>query len=465
MPAKAQMSSYHHDADYDDDASVRTPTRSELNTFQVLANLDFTNLKKPEPTSRAFFTTTSRLDSVREDASVLTREMEEPPSPPPRSVVRPDSPTTQNDAFERLTYTREYEDVRRDNASTPRDHTPRSAAQVPLPASREPSPERHYKEEESSNDAKAREEAEVDVGLEKEALLYELELMDRQGQLKLHRKLDMSNSLEEIQYQYDRAQMIVSTQQTVDWAKTSIKMGSGVLEAVLKRFGISIVDGFSNNLCKDMNKFNKPLTKMYRKYWRRGTSSPEMELAMIVFGALAMTVMANKGLMGGAPKEPLARPVPPAIPSFVATAPEQPSALRPPTMTAFGPAAPSVAPTKPATALPEWARAAMAGPLGPAQPVHFAQQQQPQQQHQPVFPELARAPNVPMMPVSYSAPQKEPLEKPVKQPKPMEFVTGPPAPAEASPSIKKFTLASPRNTRRRNNKAVDELNLDDASVA
>ena len=76
----------------------------------------------------------------------------------------------------------------------------------------------------------------------------------------------------------------------------------------MKKFGINVVDGFSNNLCKDMSKFNKPLTKMYRKYWRRGTSSPEMELAMIVFGALAMTVMGNKGLMGSKAAEPMTRP-------------------------------------------------------------------------------------------------------------------------------------------------------------
>jgi hypothetical protein len=136
-----------------------------------------------------------------------------------------------------------------------------------------------------------RKETEADIAIEKEALLYELDIMEKQGLIKLHRVLSMQNSLEEIQYQYDRANMIVSTQQTVEWAKSGIKMGSSILESVLKRFGVSVVEGFSNNLCKDMSKFNKPMTKMYRKYWRRGTSSPEMELAMIVFGALAMTIL------------------------------------------------------------------------------------------------------------------------------------------------------------------------------
>jgi len=149
---------------------------------------------------------------------------------------------------------------------------------------------------ETREHVEAKKASEVDITLEKEALLYELEIMEKQGSIKLHRQLTISDDLDTIQYQYDRANMIISTQQTVEWAKTGIRMGSGLIETFAKKFGISMVDGFSNNLCKDMNKFNKPLTKMYRKYWRRGSSSPETELAMIVFGALAMTVLANRGL-------------------------------------------------------------------------------------------------------------------------------------------------------------------------
>lgn len=147
---------------------------------------------------------------------------------------------------------------------------------------------------EESEKLKAQLKAEIDI--EKEALLYEIEMLEKQGLLKLQRRLSMEDSLDAIQYQYDRANMIISTQQTVDWSKNGIKMGSTMLETLARRFGITYIDGFSNNLCKDMNKFNAPLTKMVRKYWRRGSSSPEMELGMIVFSSLAMTVMQNKGL-------------------------------------------------------------------------------------------------------------------------------------------------------------------------
>lgn len=299
----------------------------------------------------------------------------------------------------------------------------------------------------------------MEASIEKEALLYELELMEKQGLIKLHRNLDMNNTLEEIQYQYDRTNMIVSTQQTVDWAKTGIKMGSSILEALMKKFGISVVEGFSNNLCKDMNKFNKPLTKMYRKYWRRGTSSPEMELAMIVFGALAMTVMGNKGLMGSKPSEPLARPVVPDAVASSATGSANgvaASALRPPSMNAFGNFSAPVQQQQKPTVVPEWARAALAGPLGSEAPQHFAKAEVRQAEVRQVdqtgqsgqagqtgqtgqedtFPELNRDLQMPVRPMPVSASVEHEV-----------------------PDVRRLTLASPKSSRRRK-EPVTELNLD-----
>jgi hypothetical protein len=263
--------------------------------------------------------------------------------------------------------------------------------------------------------------------------------MEKQGTVSLHRKLTMADSLESIQYQYDRANMIASTNQTVDWAKMGIKMGSGVVENVLKHFGVAVVDGFSKNLCQDMNKFNKPLTKMYRKYWRRGTSSPEMELAMIVFGALAMTIVSNKGFLGfggkPAPKtEPFARPVVPA--------PSE-SALRPPSL--FGsPEKPKDLPKEPTkelstglpTTIPEWAKAAMAAPLRETQkPAHFATAEQAvtavSAAPAATWPEEARSPIIPPLPVAVSE----------------------------APATKVINITSPKTSRRRK-EAATELNLD-----
>lgn len=339
----------------------RTPTRSEINLFKVLANMDQTDLKRPDPTGW-----TSKVDD--EHAAAEAAAAETAAAEAAAEIAAAEAEAAALEAAAELAAAEAKAAAELAAAEAAR------AAQAAAVANTVAEEETHEnfmtmrekliedpfeeKRQEKPKSAwrdpvlleKARADAAAEERVEKEGLLYELDLMERQGNIKLHRELTMENSLEEIQYQYDRANMIVSTQQTVDWAKTSIQVGSGVLEAVAKRFGLHAVDGFSKNLCKDMNKFNKPLTKMYRKYWRRGTSSPEMELAMIVFGSLVMTVVGNKGggsLFGGG--EPKAVKVPTA--AVAPSAPMAPSAIRQPFSVS------QQLPQQPP--MPEWAKAAL----------------------------------------------------------------------------------------------------------
>ncbi len=138
---------------------------------------------------------------------------------------------------------------------------------------------------------------------------------------------------------------------TVDMAKTGIKFMSQMMEVAFNKMGLKLLDGFSNHLCKDMNRFNRPLTKMYRKYWRGSSLSPETELAIIVFGSVLVTIMHNNGFgfvanmfsggLGSAPAPtvpPMARPTtqpaarpssPPPPTTSVPSAPAVPVMKRP----------------------------------------------------------------------------------------------------------------------------------------
>lgn len=53
--------------------------------------------------------------------------------------------------------------------------------------------------------------------------------------------------------------------QTVEMAKGGIKVMSTLMESAFRYMGLKLMDGFSGHLCKDMTRFNRPLTKMYRK--------------------------------------------------------------------------------------------------------------------------------------------------------------------------------------------------------
>lgn len=123
--------------------------------------------------------------------------------------------------------------------------------------------------------------------------MTELLQLAESGQCKLVRTLTMKDSLEEISFQYDRCQAEMEARKMVNFAKSSIDVGASVIEMVAKNFGFGLLDGYHKSLCSDMNRFDRPLTKIYKKYWRRGSQKPEMELAMILIGSFGWTVMSN----------------------------------------------------------------------------------------------------------------------------------------------------------------------------
>lgn len=488
----------------DDGLSVRTPTKSEMNTFKVLANLDFADLRRADPSSGAWQDPNLRQDPKQEKQDPKQAEetwMASSLPPTPKLNAKASSKKNDNEDTESehsARYERRRRDERDDRSESThddrRDLRDRSRAdhgdhrrdEHDL-GRRDEHDDRRDEHDDRQGDRvpekeePKRPELEADVVLEKEALLYEIEMMEKQGLIKLHRELTMADSLDVIQYQYDRANMIVSTQQTVDWAKSGIKIGSNLLEMLMKKFGLNIVDGFSNNLCKDMSKFNKPLTKMYRKYWRRGTSSPESELAMIVFGALAVTVMANKGLTGNPPK-----PAPTTAPlggAFSSGKSDQQSTMPStmPSMNSMNSVPSMKAPAPPP--IPEWAKAAMASPL----PTHFAKDS---------FTELGpeRAPVIPVSAIRSIEPERVLApEKFASSEKPAERVSDrvsdrtidrpdrperhlmatksdydePVTSSAALPvsssvvvdTTRKLTLSSPRSSRRKR-EMQSELNLD-----
>jgi hypothetical protein len=218
----------------------------------------------------------------------------------------------------------------------------------------------------------AEENEDYEVKAEKDALLQELRRLERTG-IKLTRDWDVEkHTLDELQFEVDRIASEENAAVIVDYAKKGINFGVAGLEFLMKKQGFDSVDGWHKRACSDMSKYNKPLNKLYKRYWRKTQMSPMTELAMLLLGSLGMTVALNKmgirgdmgnmmgnvmsGMMGGSP----AAAAPAATPGVAAgefNPPRPPpppagaSAMRPPT------APPSVRP-------PTWASAAT--PVSPA---------------------------------------------------------------------------------------------------
>ena len=303
----------------DDNLSVRTPTNSEINMFRVMANQDFVDLKRPIPKSNVL--NNNGLPEIAEVADIFPDEATAVPD------EKPESPREQTD--EEIP---EFPEARVPETRVPETRVPETREHEPR------------KEEPDSFYTRAKQMTDAEIIGEKEGLLLELQMLEKQGIYKPSRNFTMYDSIEELQFQVDRANSIFGAQQAVDVAKTGIKLGSTAIEVALQKFGVNLLSGFSNNLCKDMNKFNRPLTKLYRKYWRRsgGLTSPETELLLVVGGSMLMTVLQNTNAFGmgggmgamGAAMGAAKAPVPPQAPQAPPASQAKPSLIRPPVIPA-----------------------------------------------------------------------------------------------------------------------------------
>lgn len=270
----------------DENDSVHTPTQSEFATFEILANREYTNMSRKKPKRKDLNLRGSfPVDVVEEEQEQDEQadeedlgsekekeeeeEEEEEIAPPPQEKEK-----EENENFQ-------------DSQSQPRS-PPESPTKFvePPPTVKNVAPSKTAKKQ-------YLESVESERRDEKEGLLTELLSLAESGQCKLVRTLTMKDSLEEISFQYDRCQSEIEARRMVNLAKSSIDVGAGLLEMVAKNFGFPLLDGYHKSLCSDMNRFDRPLTKIYKKYWRRGAQKPEMELAMIVIGSFGWTVMSN----------------------------------------------------------------------------------------------------------------------------------------------------------------------------
>jgi hypothetical protein len=178
------------------------------------------------------------------------------------------------------------------------------------------------------------ENEDYEIRAEKEAILQDLLNLARPPtNIKLTREFNVDvHTMDELQFEYDRIQSELNANQMVDYAKQGIKFGVGGIEMFLKNAGFAAADGWYKNSCSDMNKYNRPLLKLYKRYWRKVSMSPVAELSMLLFGSLAWTVAENK--MGLKPKAPT--PAPPSF-DFAPKADAGGGGMRPPSMVGKGP--------------------------------------------------------------------------------------------------------------------------------
>lgn len=244
-------------------------------------------------------------------ASRLARAMHAiqstPPEPPERLPNKPPAPAPPS-------------------ASAPSAATPSS---LPVPKASTPSPPRieaklpsvqEKKAEEdkaSSSDDEDNESVSVKkdpetVRLEKQGYLIELQALHSKG-VRLSREFSMKDTLTELEFEVQKQNSNLSAAGAVANMKDMMRIGFNGLEMANGRFGPFLcMEGWAESITSDMKRFDVALEKLYKRYWRKQSMSPIMELGMIILGSLAMHHFKTK-LFG--PVRPPPKTAPAATPT------------------------------------------------------------------------------------------------------------------------------------------------------
>lgn len=148
-----------------------------------------------------------------------------------------------------------------------------------------------------------RNEDEADV---KRQLLVDIDTARAKGaQL---RRFTMHDDRADMEFELRKIEMESSERETVGMMRDGLKLALTGVEFANTKLSLLDLEGWSAEVTRDMDKYNNALSRLYRKYCKRGTSRPEMELALAIMSSMIMFHVRRKfigrgvgaGLVGAA---------------------------------------------------------------------------------------------------------------------------------------------------------------------
>ena len=149
--------------------------------------------------------------------------------------------------------------------------------------------------------------------LEKQSLLLDLQRLKMQG-IKLSKEWTIDDRVEDLTLEIRRHTLHLDELSNVQTMRDGLRLVCTGFEMVNNKFGLLDLEGWSSEVCNDLNKHDQNLSRIYRKYWRRGQSSnPELDIAASLFASMGMyhfkRKMSKKILNPGSmPRPPQVRP-------------------------------------------------------------------------------------------------------------------------------------------------------------
>ena len=114
----------------------------------------------------------------------------------------------------------------------------------------------------------------------------------------------MDDRTEDMMLEMRRLTLAMDEASNVSMMRDGMRLVVTGIEMINNKIGLLDLEGWSSEVCRDLNKHDANLARIYRKYWKRSHSnSPEMEICMSVIGSMGMFHMKrhmSKQLLGGA---------------------------------------------------------------------------------------------------------------------------------------------------------------------
>lgn len=124
--------------------------------------------------------------------------------------------------------------------------------------------------------------------LEKQSVLLDMERLKLQG-IQFTKVWTLNDRLDDMQFELRRHLLHLDEINNMNFLRDGLRMACTGFEVLNRRWGLLELDGWSQEVCRDMSRYDNSMSRLYRKYWRRtSTTSPEMELGLALMGSIGM---------------------------------------------------------------------------------------------------------------------------------------------------------------------------------
>ena len=93
------------------------------------------------------------------------------------------------------------------------------------------------------------------------------------------------DSLADIEFEHNASRQREQIS-AVNCMKDLLPVGATGIELANNKFKLLRLNRWSSDVTAEMDRYDRPLSKIYQRYWRKGSVSPFVELAVLLFGGL-----------------------------------------------------------------------------------------------------------------------------------------------------------------------------------